>query len=623
MVKSSKSKIIKVITAVIVITAVAAAAYILFGRRGANAAYAEEAAELRDISTYYSFTGNVETDNDTKVLSNTSQKILSVNVSEGDTVRRGDVIAVLDSSDIEKNISVKEAGMDSSELSDSYSIMTARQTYEDYKSGIENGKNSQLNSAKSTLDSAKNSLESAKKKYDDAKAELENSTDSTLLSARKTLENAKSDLADAQKDYDDYLSEISEEDYDSIKTQKENKDEAYKKYTQKLMGNIDSEVSKAGQAYQNAKSHYEYLYELSKLDNTLVGNDELSNAKSEMEKTKTEYENLSAENMTVNEFKEAYDEAVKNYEDAKKEIDDSHDSQLKSLSKSLENAQRTYDNAVQSLEDTEKSLNKNIDTYYDSYISAQRSYEEAVNNYETVKLSVEQTLDSYKTSYDKTVELSGSVSDSIELENLYKSLKDCTIYANADGVISELNVSAGGYISANQTAAVITDYTKLKIIIKIDEYDVGKVNVGDKLDIYINALDKNIDGVIESISSKAETSGGVSYFSADVSFEADENIRAGMTAEVRLVSRESNDAVSIPVEALNYNQDNSAYVLVKGAAGEPEVRAVSVGVSDGTYIEITEGLSQGEVVLYLSGDFSGMPVMMGGGPMERRGGMQS
>lgn len=623
MVKSSKSKIIKVITAVIVITAVAAAAYMLLGRRGSNTAYEEESAELRNISTYYSFTGNVETDNDAKVLSNTSQKVLSVNVSEGDTVSRGDVIAVLDSSDIEKNISVKEAGMDSSELSDSYNIMTARQTYEDYKSGIENGKNSQLNSAKSTLDSAKNSLESARKKYDDAKAELENSTDSTLLSARKTLENAKSDLADAQKDYDDYLSEISEEDYDSIKTQKENKDEAYKKYTQKIMGNIDDEVSRAGLAYQNAKSNYEYLYELSKLDNTLVDNDDLSNAKSEMEKTKTEYENLSAENMTVNEFKEAYDEAVKNYEDAKKEIDDSHDSQLKSLSKSLENAQRTYDNAVQSLEDTEKSLNKNIDTYYDSYISAQRSYEEAVNNYETVKLSVEQTLDSYKTSYDKTVELSGSVSDSIELENLYKSLKDCTIYANADGVISELNVSAGGYISANQTAAVITDYTKLKIIIKIDEYDVGKVNVGDKLDIYINALDKNIDGVIESISSKAETSGGVSYFSADVSFEADENIRAGMTAEVKLVSRKSNDAVSIPVEALNYNQDNSAYVLVKGAAEEPEVRAVSVGVSDGTYIEITEGLSQGEVVLYVSGDFSGMPVMTGGGPMEGRGGMQS
>lgn len=624
MAKKSKSKAVKAIIIIIAAAAIlAAAAFFLVPKRGAEI-YSEEIAQIRDISTYYSFTGNVETNSDTDVLSSVSQKVLSVNFSEGDTVHKGDIIAVLDSSDIEKSISVREANMSSSELSDSYSISTARQTYEDYKKGIENGNNSQLNSAQSSLDNAKNNLDSAKKKYEDAKSELDNSTDSSLISARNSVENAKKDLETAQQDHEDYLAETKKEDYYSIKAQKEAMDEAYENYKDKLGGRIDEKISAAKLEYDNLKIYYDYLYSTSKSDSSLIDPDELSKAKSEMEAAKSKYEALAAENMTLNEYKEIYDDKVKSYEEAKKNIDDSNDSQLKSLSKSLENAQRTYDNAVRSLEDTEKSLNKNIDTYYDSYVSAQRSYDEAVKNYETTRLSVEQTLASYKTSYDKAVELSGSTTDTIELEDLYKQLEDCTIYANADGELSELNISEGSYISANQTAAVITDYSELKIVIKIDEYDIGNVSVGDKLDVYINALDKHIEGTVEGISSKAETSGGVSYFTADVSFKADESVRSGMSAEVKLVSREAKGAVSVSVDALNYNDDNSAYILVKNAAGESEMRRVSVGVSDGTYIEITEGLSDGDTILYTPSASGGSPMMMGGpggGPGGMRGGM--
>ena len=46
----------------------------------------------RDITTFYSFTGNVEPENDTSVITDVSEKVLSVNVKEGDEVKAGDII---------------------------------------------------------------------------------------------------------------------------------------------------------------------------------------------------------------------------------------------------------------------------------------------------------------------------------------------------------------------------------------------------------------------------------------------------------------------------------------------------------------------------------------------------
>lgn len=617
MAKKKKKRIFIIIAAVIVILIIAV---LIFSPKDSTAMYSQEAAAVRDISTYKSFTGNVAAEDEINVFAEVSQKVLSVNVSEGDYVNAGDVIAVLDSSDIEKNISAKESTMNSSDISDSYTINSNRQTYEDYKSGIENGNNSQINSARSTLESARSSLEAAEKKYNDAKEELENSTDSTLISAKSSvqraltdLNNAKSDLDDAQKDYDDYLREVNEEDYHSIESYKEAVDTAYDNYNDKIFGRTDKALSEAKSKYDASVTNYSAVQSLVNVGS--ADSAALSEAKSEMETAKAEYEALLESSQTVAELKEAYEDALDEYERAQKNIDDTNNSQLSSYSRSYETARRTYESAVssyetalQNLSDTEKSLNQNIESYYDSLVSAQKTYDDAVLNLETVQLSVEQTLESYKTAYEKSVELSGvTESERNELASLYEQLDSCIIKANTSGTVKALNLAEGEYSSANQKAAVIVDYSKLKISVKIDEYDITDVNIGDEVEVYINALDKTVSGRIVKISDEATVSGGVSYFEADISFDAGDDIKTGMSAEARLISGNAENAVSISVDAISFEDDNTAYVLVKNADGQLEKRYISIGVSDGTYAEITDGISEGDNIYFMSDSgFDGM-----------------
>ncbi|MBQ8826415.1 MAG: HlyD family efflux transporter periplasmic adaptor subunit [Oscillospiraceae bacterium] len=602
--KKSKMKAILIVTAIILILFIAFVVWV--GQSmSSNSLFTEETATRRDITTFYTFTGIVEADNSTAVVAETTNEVLEVKVKEGDSVKAGDVIAVLDSSDIERSIKMKETAMSSSDVSDTYSLNSARKSYEDFKDGIDNGTNSQLNSAQSAVDSAKINLDNAKKNYEEARKELDGNNDSTLVSARKSVENAERDLADAKKNYEEHLKEMKEEDYESIKTLKDAVDEAKDNYDYLMLGGYDAEVKAAAAAVADAKAKYDALN--SEFDPDLQA---IAAAKTEIETAQAAYEKLAASIKTADEMKKIWKDAEKDYNEAKEEIDEKYSDTLESLERAVDNAENVLDSAERNLADTEKRLDDSVESYFDSYENAKRNYDEAVKNLESTKISIEQTLDSYKTSYDRTSELMSYSTDTLELDNLYEQLEACTITAKSDGIISELAVKEGAYAAANQTVAVVTDYSSLVIDIKIDEYDILKVSEGDKVEVYVNALEETVTGTITKISSKAEVSSGVSYFPAEVTIDAGENIRVGMSVEVKLISRYSENAVSIVVEAVQYNDDNTAYVFVKNGE-EQEKRDVKLGTSDGTYIEITEGLSENEIVLYTPPITIDMDMLMG------------
>ncbi|MGN1107281.1 MAG: TolC family protein, partial [Huintestinicola sp.] len=233
--QKKKGRVALVIIAVVAILAVALS---LLGKSAAEGMYVDDTAVRRDILTYYTFTGNVEPEDSTDVLANVSQKVLSVNVKEGDEVKEGDIIAVLDSTDIEKSITMKEMAMSSSDISDSYNLRSAKEAYEDYKAQLENGTNTQLNAAKTSLDNAAQTLEDAKKRYEDSLADSSDETDTTIINARTNVENAKKDMESAKKDYDNYSSGLA----NGTNTQ---------------LNSARSSVENAKTALDNAKEKYE------------------------------------------------------------------------------------------------------------------------------------------------------------------------------------------------------------------------------------------------------------------------------------------------------------------------------------------------------------------------------
>ena len=129
----------------------------------------------------------------------------------------------------------------------------------------------------------------------------------------------------------------------------------------------------------------------------------------------------------------------------------------------------------------------------------------------------------------------------------------------------------------------------MQVAIKIDEYDVGEVAVGDEAAIYINSLDKTYHGKVTSISRTATVKDNVAYVEAMVEFDADEDTRSGLSAEVTVIKADRKGVVAVSAEAVNYREDHSTYVYIKDTSGMPVEQDVTAGISDGAWTEIIVG----------------------------------
>lgn len=259
-----------------------------------------------------------------------------------------------------------------------------------------------------------------------------------------------------------------------------------------------------------------------------------------------------------------------------------------------------YKNTAKSHADNHDQSFKSIVDGLDAAITA---YENAVVAYDSVELQLLQQLEAYEAAINKANDTLTLESAEKDLEKLKETLEDYTIVAPCDGVVTSLTLDEGNMTGTGAVVGTVSDIDKLEISIRVDEYSVLNTQVGKEVDIYIDSIDRSYKGEITYVANNATVEGGVSYFKATVEFNADEFVRGGMSVEVRLVKSKSLGAVSISVDAVDFRDDNTAFVMISGEDGHLAERNVKLGVSDGVYIEITEGLENGEKVYYIPSNF--------------------
>ena len=81
-----------------------------------------------------------------------------------------------------------------------------------------------------------------------------------------------------------------------------------------------------------------------------------------------------------------------------------------------------------------------------------------------------------------------------------------------------------------------------------------------------------------------------------VEFEADEYVKQGFSAQVKIMKANATNVIAIPIGAIKYREDNTPYVMVS-TGSDSEERNIKMGESDENYVEITEGLSEGEMII--------------------------
>jgi len=196
--------------------------------------------------------------------------------------------------------------------------------------------------------------------------------------------------------------------------------------------------------------------------------------------------------------------------------------------------------------------------------------------------------------------------DNINLSLAEQRLEDTKVFSPIDGVVSERNVQIGQIISSGisnvgggTVLMVISDLSRMFIVASVDESDIGKVELGQKVVITADAFpEKHFTGKIERIGTKGVNVSNVVTFEVKIELLGKNKslLKPEMTTNIEIIVAEKEKALQVPSSAV-LNNERGHYVRIMDS-GNIKEHPVRIGISDGVMAEITGGLNQGDTVVY-------------------------
>lgn len=135
---------------------------------------------------------------------------------------------------------------------------------------------------------------------------------------------------------------------------------------------------------------------------------------------------------------------------------------------------------------------------------------------------------------------------------------------SSDSVSTDGSSTSAQY-SAYETAAFsIASDEKATVSINVDELDITSVKEGQTAKITLDAIDgEEFEGTITSVSSEASSGSSSAKYPVEITFDKTDDMRIGMTASASISIDEAEDAVLIPVDALQEKGNKTRdYVIV-------------------------------------------------------------
>ncbi len=257
-------------------------------------------------------------------------------------------------------------------------------------------------------------------------------------------------------------------------------------------------------------------------------------------------------------------------------------SNIEKSTEELENATQNLEQAKRNLELTKLTAKRDYDLRMLASNTAQESYDISIGY-------LEQEASQQQKAYDSAKE---------KMDAFDSAISEYGIYASESGVITEINISEGDSITTG--TELVTMYTQnVSMTVSLEESDVQHITEESVVKVsLVSYPDMIFEGKVSEIGdAQYDSSTGVSYYDITVSIDGkDADFYQGMTGEVTFITKETKEVTYVPNRAV-IREGMKSYLKLKDADGKIVKRAVVTGFSDGTNVEITEGVDKGEIVL--------------------------
>ncbi len=241
-----------------------------------------------------------------------------------------------------------------------------------------------------------------------------------------------------------------------------------------------------------------------------------------------------------------------------------------------------------------------------SYDSAKIAFDSAKKDYERMELLYKEGAVSLQQYQGAETQFNVA---SQNLKAAADALSYGTVTSPIDGYITSVSVSEGSIASQAMAAVTVADVSRLQINTSLSEYLINKVSTGDKVDIFIKTLSQDpYPGTITAIS-PAPAVGTLTY---PITISVDDSsgvIKAGMFAEVQIVSDKRENVICVPSDAIFIRSGESRVVVLNGNI--PSVVTVETGLDNGVMAEVASGLKVGDIIVV-----SGQQYVVDGEPVN-------
>ena len=181
------------------------------------------------------------------------------------------------------------------------------------------------------------------------------------------------------------------------------------------------------------------------------------------------------------------------------------------------------------------------------------------------------------------------------------------ITAEFNGIVSKADIKQGAAVTQGMELFTIQNTDKASVDVTLSKYDYGTVKEGQSAEITLG--DNTYQGTVTKMSHIAvQNEKGTPVISATVSInDPDDDIFLGVDAKVKIHAASAKNVVTLPVEVVNIGKDGSfCYVIEDGLVTK---RDITTGISSEDYVEVIDGIKEGEEVISDLGDYTeGMEV---------------
>lgn len=296
-------------------------------------------------------------------------------------------------------------------------------------------------------------------------------------------------------------------------------------------------------------------------------------------------------------------------------------------------------------------LERNLDDAQSNLEKAQTSVADAKLDYDNAEEMLKKQLgsaydrDKAKNKYESAMQDLGIARS--DVDKARKNLNKATITSPIDGVIVSREVEEGQTVAASQNVptlyAIANDLEKMQIEADVDEADIGKVQIGQKTEFNVDAFpDRTFKGEVRQIRLSPSTTNNVVTYTVIIGVDnSDHVLLPGLTADVTIIIQQKDNVLRVPELAMRFKpskeiweqfglkwtdgingrqrgqktQANNAQTTGNTTSanavtteattshlwvlenGIPQQKSITIGMSDGSYTEVTGGIAAGQQVI--------------------------